>query len=162
MLAAILAAMAGMACAPSPPPLSGSYQSASELATAVLGALERRDVTALHELALDEREFENHVWPDLPAARPERNMPMSFVWGDLHQKSEASLGRILASRGGQRFSLVSVRFAGGTTAYDSYLVHRQTVLGVRDSTGAEVNLRVFGSVLEKDGRFKVFSYVVED
>ena len=162
MLAAVLAAMAGMACAPSPPPLSGSYPSASELATAVLGALERRDVTALHGLALDEREFENHVWPDLPAARPERNMPMSFVWGDLHQKSEASLGRTLASRGGQRFSLVSVRFAGGTTAYDSYLVHRQTVLGVRDSTGAEVNLRVFGSVLEKEGRFKVFSYVVED
>jgi hypothetical protein len=161
-LAAIIAALAGAACAPSPPPLSNSYRSPTELATAVLGALERRDVAGLHALALDEREFRDHVWPDLPAARPERNMPMSFVWGDLSQKSEASLSRTLGSHGGQRFGLVSVRFLGGTTRYDSYLVHRRTVLAVRDSSGTESTLRVFGSVLEKAGQFKVFSYVVED
>ena len=53
----------------------------------------RRDRARLDALALSEQEFRDHVWPDLPAARPERNLPFSYVWGDLHQKSNISLAR---------------------------------------------------------------------
>lgn len=127
----------------------------------MLDVLERRDAARLRELALDEREFREHVWPELPAARPERNLPLSYVWGDLHQKSEASLGRLVAAKGGQSFRLVSIRFAGGTTAYKTFIVHRQAVLVVRDGDGTKTELRAFGSVLEKNGQFKVFSYVVD-
>jgi hypothetical protein len=32
---------------------------------------------------------------------------------------------------------------------------------VRDSRGGEEHVRLFGSVLERAGRFKVFSYIVD-
>lgn len=150
------------ACGPSVAHLANTFATPMELATAVLSALEARDLARLRALAVSNTEFRDHVWPELPAARPERNMPLSYVWEDLNQKSEASLGRTLAQYGGQRFTLSSVQYLGATTPYRSYLVHRRTQVTVRDAVGNLRNLRLFGSVLEKDGRVKVFSYVVDD
>jgi hypothetical protein len=129
---------------------------------AVLDAIQRRDITTLRSLALNEQDFREHIWPELPASRPERNLPFSYVWGDLHQKSEAALAQILARHGGRRYMLMSVRFAGETTRYPSYTVYRETVLKVRDDQGIEADLRVFGSSLEKDDAWKVFSYVADE
>ena len=149
-------------CGPNAPPLSNTHPSAEALASAVLTAVERRDQAALHALALDEDEFRAHIWPELPAARPERNLPFSYVWGDLRQKSDAELTTTLSRHGGGRYTLVGVTFGGETTRYPSYSVHRETILRVRDAGGVEHDLRLFGSSLEKDGVWKVFSYVVDE
>jgi len=133
-----------------------------ELARAVLDAYERRDLPALRALALSEPEFRDHVWPELPAARPERHLPLSYVWGDLRQKSEQRLSELVTRYGGRRWTLVQVEARGGTSRYRSYLVHRDTVLVVRDADGRERRLRLYGSTFERDGAFKVFSYAVDD
>ncbi|HXG89920.1 MAG TPA: hypothetical protein VNJ02_16455, partial [Vicinamibacterales bacterium] len=116
----------------------------------------------LRALALDEAEFRDHIWPQLPAARPERNLPLSYVWGDLHQKSDNRLRLTLAEHRGKRYELQRVRFDGETTAYAGFNVHRQAVFVVHDSSGAEQDLRVAGSLVEMDGVWKVFSFVVDD
>ena len=144
----------------SSPLLSNTHPSPEALAAAVLGAIERRDTTELRSLALSEEEFREQVWPELPAARPERNLPFSYVWGDLRQKSEANLERTLARHGGRRYVFMSLRAAGEVTRYASYTVSRDTVLRVRDETGADMELRLFGSTIQKDGAWKIFSYVV--
>jgi hypothetical protein len=141
-------------------PLATAQASPEAVATAVLDALASNDRARLDALALGEREFRDHVWPELPAARPERNLPFSYVWGDLHQKSNASLAETLQTYRGQRFTLTSLRFAGSTD-YASYRVHRDATLRVVDSAGTASDLRVCGSMLEKDGDWKVFSYVVD-
>lgn len=115
----------------------------------------------LRDLALSEQEFRDHVWPDLPAAKPERNLPFSYVWGDLRQKSQAGLAGILATHGGHRYELVGVRFDGTSTRYGTCEVHRDTVLTVRDPSGMQQDVELFGSSVEQDGRWKVFSYVVD-
>jgi hypothetical protein len=135
--------------------------SSEALAAAVLDALARGDRARLDAIALTEREFRDHVWPDLPAARPERNLPFSYVWGDLHQKSNLSLARTLMSQGGTRRTLQRVTFAG-TTKYANYVVHRDAKFEVTDPSGGSTELRVCGSFIEKDGGWKVFSYVVDD
>lgn len=80
---------------------------------------------------------------------------------DLQQKSRAGLTQTLAAHGGRQYTLEEVRF-GGKTDYRTYTVHRETTLVVRDTTGTEHELRVYGSMIEKDGAWKVFSYVVDD
>jgi hypothetical protein len=159
VLGAIALAILCAGCGP--PPMAGGRPAANELGLAVLEAFERQDVEQLESLALSEREFREHVWPALPAARPERNLPFSYVWGDLRQKSHQSLSRLLAASL-PPVDLVRVEFAGGTTRYATYAVHRETVLVVRDRDGVEQRLRLYGATLEKDGTFKVFSFVVDD
>lgn len=141
-------------------PLANTRNSPEALATAVLDAVARGDRVALEALALSEQEFRYHVWPDLPAARPERNLPFSYVWGDLHQKSEGALTGIPQSHRGRMYTVDSVTFAGGTE-YRNYRVRRTATVHARDASGAAVDLRVCGSMIEKDGAWKVFSYVVD-
>lgn len=128
---------------------------------AVLDALAHRDRPRLNALALSEQEFRAHVWPDLPAARPERNLPFSYVWGDLRQKSTLGLANVVAEHGGKRHLLQHVTFAG-VTPYGHYTVHRDARLDVVDASGKSQSLRVCGSFLEKDGSWKVFSYAIND
>jgi len=150
------------ACTSPPPPLEPAYDSPDALAQAVLGGFAAGDAGALRRVALTEAEFRQRVWPELPASRPERNLPFSYVWGDLQQKSNSSLARLLARYRGQRFTLASVRFED-RTAYQTYVVHRESVFSVRDEAGGEAReLRLCGSMIEQAGRWKVFSYVVDD
>jgi hypothetical protein len=150
------------ACGALSRPLPNSHESAEALARAVLVAIEKRDGETLRALALNREEFTEHVWPDLPAARPERNLSPSFVWGDLNQKSNIMLRETLNAHGGKKYQLVSVHFRGETTEYESYRVRRESELTVKDANGTERQIRVFGSMIEKGGRYKVFSYVVDD
>jgi hypothetical protein len=143
------------------PPLQNTRGSAMDLAADVLRAVERKDAAALDALALNETEFRDHVWPELPAARPERNLPFSYVWGDLWQKSRIRRATTLAEQSGQHYELLGVVF-DGRTDYESYRVHRATTFRVRDASGMERELRLIGSMIEKNGAWKVFSYVVDD
>lgn len=141
--------------------LPDSVESPEALAQAVLDAVERGDEAALRRLALDEQEFREQVWPELPASRPERNLPFSYVWSDLRTKSGLSLDGILREHRGRTYTLERIRFTGGTTQYRTFVVHRESALDVRDSDGRRQTLRLFGSAIEKSGRFKVFSYVID-
>jgi hypothetical protein len=131
------------------------------VAQAVIDAVSAGNGAALASLALSEQEFREHIWPELPAARPERNLPFSYVWGDLHQKSDTNLAATLTKYRGQRLTLVEVRH-GEVTRYKSYTVHRDSVFVVRTADGASVDVRLCGSMVEQAGRWKVFSYVVND
>ena len=84
-------------------PLPNSHDTPEALARAVLTAFEKRDSDGLVKLALDKQEFAEHVWPELPAAKPERNLSVNFVWGDLHQKSNIMLHESLAAHGGKKY-----------------------------------------------------------
>lgn len=154
-VAVLLAASCGSA-----PPLEHTHPSPEALARALLDALADGDRPALERLALSEREFRDHVWPELPAARPERNLPFSYVWGDLRQKSGESLSKSLSEHGGRRYALEAVEFEDETD-YRRYRVHREAGLRVRDEQGDEVTIHVCGSMIVKDGRWKVFSYVID-
>lgn len=142
-------------------PIPDSEPSIDALAHAVLQAVAARDVLTLRRLALDETQFRQHVWPELPASRPERNLPFSYVWGDLHTKSSTNLDRVLSTYGGRTYTLDRIRFTGGTTQYRTFVVHRDSSLEVHDEKGRRETIQLFGSVIEKDGRFKVFSYVAD-
>jgi hypothetical protein len=155
-----LIAVLGFGC--SAAPLPHSHDSPEALARAVLKAIEEGNTGALHALALNKEEFTEHVWPELPAARPERNLSVDFVWGDLHLKSNVTLRDTLTAHGGNRYEFIRMAFLGDTTAYGSYRVRRESELTVKDSTGTSRQIRVFGSMLEKNGRYKVFSYVIDD
>lgn len=158
-LVAAALALALVACGPHP--LPGTQPSAEKLAREVLSALARRDHLRLAALALTEEEFERRIWPGLPAARPERNMPWSYVWLDLRQKSEAMLQRTVAEHGGRPYTLESVRFEGPSSDHGPYRVHRDTVFVVHESLERK-ELRLVGAMVEAESRWKVFSYVVDE
>ena len=112
-------------------------------------------------LPLSETEFRAVVWPELPSSRPDRGLPFDYAWGDLHQKSNNALRRLIAREAGRRYDLLAVEFDGESTPYDTYTVHRESRLVVRGADGTQEQVRLFGSILERSGAYKLFSYVVD-
>lgn len=142
-------------------PLGHTFESPEAVAEAVLDALAADDGPRLLALVLSEIEFRSVVWPELPSSRPERGLPFEYAWGDLHQKSTNELRRLLARASGRRYELLDMTFDGESTPYETFTVHRDSRLRVRDPEGAERDVRLFGSVLQRGGEYKLFSYVVD-
>lgn len=163
VLAASVALLATLNAGRIPPaPLEHTFGSPEALAEAVMEAIAAGDLASLRALALTEEEFRHDVWPELPVARPERNVPFEFVWEMLEQNSTGHLRQTASVFGGQPLDLVRVEFGAPATTYSDVTVHRNTQLVVRTPDGAEKMVRMFGSAIEKNGGWKVFSYVVDD
>jgi hypothetical protein len=169
LLFSVIALLAG--CGPGPnaseaanlgPPLESPFDSPEALARTVLEAFAKEDVETLKALPLTKEEFRVHVWPKLPASRPERNVPFDYGWTDLHQKSVSSIASNFKRYKGRKLELLSITFKGDTTDYESFVVRRKSMLRVKDrDTGEELSLALFGSVMEWNGKYKLFSYVTD-
>jgi len=142
--------------------LKPTWGSAEEVAEVFLDALAGNDFDRMRAMALSEEEFADVVWPELPSSRPNRNLPLDYAWRDLNQKSTRSLRRISRDRGGKRFRLERVDFLEETTEYTTFSVHREASLTVIDEEGVRRRLRLFGSMIERGGRWKLFSFVNDD
>jgi hypothetical protein len=145
------------------PPLSATFDTPEALAKAFLDALYQKDVESLKTFGLSKEEFRLHVWPELPVSRLEKNpLPFDYGWNDLNQKSTNSLRRTYAAYGGRQLTFIRIEFEDETTPYETFEVHRDARVVVRDEeSGKILRLDLFGSIMEKDGRFKLFSYVTD-
>jgi len=150
----------GCGGSPAPVPLQPAFDSKDAVVEAALRAIAARDRTTLASLALSETEFRKYIWPALPASDPKVGMPADYVWADTSQKNENYLAQVLAEHGGRDYRLIAVTFGGETTDYGAFRVHRESTLDVRGPAGP-VTLRLFGSLVESGGRWKIYSFVVD-
>lgn len=140
--------------------LASAYPSADALARRFLAALDRKDTESIKSLRVTKQEFCDYVWPELPSSRLP-NVSCDFAWDQATLNSLSGLSEMLNNHEGKRYEFISLRFAKGTESYPSYKVHKETWLRVRDENGKEQELRLFGSMLEMDGKYKLFSFVVD-
>jgi hypothetical protein len=138
--------------------LEAAASSPEELVRGFLAALSHDDLDQVRRLAVTEEEFATYIWPELPAAAPDRNLTVQFVWNNMNVRSQSNLRHLMDALGGQRLELEELRFTGKTTEYATYRIHRNSELVVRDRTGKISIGRLFGSVLELDGQFKILSF----
>ena len=141
--------------------LAATFESPDALARAVLAGLSRKDLNGLRAMALSEAEFHQHVWPELPVSRRERNVPFDYAWEQMKQRSDGSLAETVGRYGGRTLRFVSTRFTGETTAYQTFSVMRESEVIATDDTGRDLVLRLYGSAMLKDGRYKLYSFVVD-
>lgn len=151
-------AMAG--CGRAPIALTPGYPSKDAAVQAFLTAVATRDRASLEALTVNEREFRRDIWPALPASEANVGMPPDYVWTETAQKNAGYLAQLLAEHGGTQYTLRVTTFAGHTSDYGAFRVHRKTVLDLRGPEGP-VTVRLFGSMVESGGRWKIYSLVVD-
>jgi hypothetical protein len=155
----VLLAFLGWACGAPRQRFAGACSSPEALAEAFLGALEAGDRPRLEALALSEEEFALEAYPEMPAYG---HIPTGLAWNQLSLKSLYGLSTVLARHGGRAFILEDIAFRGRTTAYQTFAVRRDPMLRLRDRASGETQeLALFGSVLEYEGGFKLFSFNID-
>jgi len=139
--------------------LPGWPRSVDALCRQVLESVARNDRAGLEALGISEPEYMRSVWPGLPVSKvPQWQAQAGFVWSQHLMKSLDGLGSMLARSGGKRFEFVSVHFGSAATKYETCTIHSEARMTVRDEKGQEAELAFFSSIVEIDGRYKVFSY----
>jgi len=144
----------------SPRNLACSYSSVEDLARQFLDALHEEDGQSILDLAVSREEFEQFVWPELPASRPGANLTAEFVWNQLNMRSQADIRGTFSRNKGKKWELLEVRFEEKVQEYPSFRIHKDAMLIVRDESGQKREMNLFGSIIELDGEFKIFSFVL--
>ncbi len=145
-----------------PTRLRHGASSPEELARKVLAALQEGDLRTLESLALSREEFRDFVWPELPVSNPKTHLPLAYVWGEVRWRSAARLQHLLAVLKGENFELARVAHRGPRTDYPTHRAYSDFEILLRDRTGREREYLIFGTLIEMDGVWKVYSYAPYD
>jgi hypothetical protein len=141
-----------------PRPVINSRSSPEALAGRFLELLAAEDREGVRSLRVTRDEFCKYVWPELASSRVP-NVTCEFAWDQATLNSNAGFNEIWPSHKGKRYEIVSLEFLKGVDAYPTYKVHKKPLLLVKDENGARKEVRFFGSMLELDGQYKLFSFV---
>lgn len=143
-------------------PLSGGASSKSELVEKVLDRFAHRDTVALGRLLVDKDEFLDIIYPELgihyASARDTREETKAFLWEHQYLNARKGLFKALREVGGKEMAFVDMRFADGEKHFRTYKLHEGTEVDVRTADGQEATLLALGTIIERDGRFKLLSY----
>lgn len=124
--------------------------------------LREGDRSQVAQLGLSQEEWVRHVWPVSAANRPGSNFTPDFVWGLDAVRSQRDLAGSVRRYGGKELELIRVRFRKGIRDYDGFRLHRDARLEVGLPEGGKRELKLFSSVFERNGEFKIFSFKTDN
>ncbi len=141
-----------------PAGLRGGVGSRDGLVDTLIRSLEAADTAAVAVLAIDQAEFAWFYFPHSIYTAPPYELPPGLVWFQSQNRTSRGLTRLLRNYAGK-----SLYYSGytcpdeGESWGEGRIWHGCTVLGELPS-GERVEERLFGSILEVDGRFKFVSF----
>jgi len=124
----------------------------------LLQALSENDTTKLMQIAVNETEYLNWIWPEEPSSDPKFNIPLAFAWGNLHRDSFKGLKQMRHSHAGKKLSFVSFEVAGESIYHQTYTYHRKPVLVMEDENGKQKQIGNLGTMVEMNGTYKFLFY----
>lgn len=135
-----------------------SLNSPRQLGLAVVDALNRKDIEQLDRLRVQREAYLDWIWPAFPASRPPSNFPGDFAWSNLNRKCNIGMKKWIAHFGGHPLKFVDIRFDQSSETYEGFQLLRETVLTLQTAAGEKRELKILGSVVLKNGRYKLLSY----
>ncbi len=138
--------------------LAGGAGSRESLVESLIDALERADTAAVLSLALTRDEFAWLYYPHtMYTSRPYQLSP-ALVWYHQQNRSSRGLTRLLSRYLGEELHYSETRCPDDGEGFgEGWIWHECTVLGELP-TGEQVEERLFGSILEWNGRYKLVSF----
>ena len=138
--------------------LESSAVSPQALGRLLLERLREGDLSEVAQLGLSKEEWVRHVWPVSAANKPGSNFTPDFVWGLDAARSRRDLSGTVKRYGRKEWELIRVRFRKGPREFDGFRLHRDARVEVGLPDGAKRELKLFSSVFERNGEFKIFSF----
>jgi hypothetical protein len=138
-----------------PDTLRHAAPSREAVAARWLAAATANDTTALRRLVVDRAEFLELYYPSTPLAAPPYEMPPELLWSQLLLNSEDGGTKVLRVLGGHRTRLVSLRCPDTPRREGPNVLHQDCLVTLEVDGRIGREARAFGTILERDGRFKL-------
>lgn len=142
-----------------PSRLTGGAASRDELARRFLAAVSARDTTAFAELAVSRAEFAWLIFPHHAYHNPPYELDPEILWMQLKAGSAKGLSGALERYGGAPLTLLHQSCSRDTMQIRSGPVRIWSACELRFRAGDSVlTRRLFGSIVERDGRMKLLNF----
>lgn len=146
--------------------IGGQPVTALQHASISRDALARRFVTALasgdssdmRAMALTAREFIDLVYPESPYTRPPYRQSPGLVWNQIQNPSASGLSRLVRRLGGQAIDYHQMTCDARPDRQGANTLWTNCIVSVGAPGTAPTRHRLFGSIIERDGRYKIVSF----
>jgi hypothetical protein len=142
--------------------VEGAATSLDELLRTVERALADRDTTRLLDLMVSADEYRTIIYPALPAAHPPIGASFESIWVTHYPDAWRGLKRVLGRYGGRDVRILAVRFEAADQDHRNFILHETSVVDIEVDGRREHGQRLFGSVVDVNGRWKILSYPDEE
>ena len=142
-----------------PARLEGGEATRDALARTFLAAVAHRDTGAFGHLLVSREEFAWLVFPDHLYSRPPYELDPEVFWMRLSSGNAKGLRRTLQRLGAQQLTFQALDCRRDTLQITRGPVRIWSSCGIRFRAGdSVVKRRLFGSMVERDGRVKLMSF----
>lgn len=142
-----------------PVEFQGGAASPTALARRFLSAVSHRDSAAFGPLVVSRAEFAWLVFPHHVYAGPPYELDPAIFWMQLTAGSAKGLGRTLERLGGRALGFRALDCQPDTLQVKGGPIRLWSSCEVRYRDGDSLQTRrLFGSIIEREGRFKLLSY----
>lgn len=142
-----------------PRQLTGEWTSRESLVRHFIERLEAADTAAFPEMLITRAEFAELYYPESPFASPPYELGPHLVWYQMVNRISRGLGRLLRGFAGREVGYRLHRCDPEPEVHGESRVWTNCTVTLRPpGTEEDVRLRLFGNVLERDGRFKFLTY----
>jgi hypothetical protein len=128
------------------------------LVDGIMTALQASDTAAFEALAVDRAEFAWLYFPSASIARPPYELPPGLAWFRLQEGNRKGVFRALRELEGRPLALYGHRCEPEPVVEGQNRIWVGCAVHLARASGQPVSLRLFESILERDGRFAVLSF----
>ena len=121
-------------------------------------AVAARDTVALNAIVLDRAEFAWLYYPTAKLALPPYEMPPALLWEQVLANSDAGARKVVGRFGGHPLAVRALRCDATPVREGANLVRQDCVVRLRSGSDTIPEGRYFGSIIERDGRFKFMGF----
>ena len=138
--------------------VSGGTETRDALVAGVVDALQNADTMAFESLALPLAEWAWLYYPTSAQAQPPYELPPGMAWLQLQQANRTGVLRALERLGGQSLGYQGYTCDPEPTVEGENRLWIGCLVTLVRSGEEPMAIRLFSSILERDGRFVVLSY----
>jgi hypothetical protein len=138
--------------------LSGGERSRDALVRGFVRALEKRDTAAFRELLLTRSEFAWLYYETNPQSLPPYDLSPSLMWFLLQGSGSKGIARALDEYGGKPLGYVDYTCDEMTSAEGDNTITGPCTVRRVEPDGDTVQVRLFGLLMERGGRWKFVDY----
>ncbi|NJD20008.1 MAG: hypothetical protein FIA95_12105 [Gemmatimonadetes bacterium] len=141
-----------------PAGLTGGAPSRDALVARFLTALEAADTAAFRDMLLTRAEFAWLYYPHTRFTAPPYELAPELLWFQIENGTGRGFGRLLDRMGGRPAHADSYACPSDARTEGPNRVWEECVVRLRPPGGEARDLRLFGTILERDGVYKFVSY----
>jgi hypothetical protein len=138
--------------------LQHASDSRDALIARFMKAVAASDSASLRDMALNAREFADLVYPESPNTKPPYKEDPAVMWTTIQNPSQGGFIRLVRRTAEIPTKLVDYRCDGKTEKQGRNTFISGCILRLNGKDGVTTSHRYFGSIIERDNKFKFVSY----